>query len=109
MEGERYGSLLSEGDSSQGGRKLLMLFFSNPFLISGFGTRAVGEDKSGEREERRETKVGSKLIGGFQWNTMWCYCIHNTHLKWSQYYETFTVFTSQLHQRIGVHNTERLV
>ena len=30
------------GDSSQGGRKLPMLFFSNPFLISGFGTRGAG-------------------------------------------------------------------
>lgn len=28
-----------QGDSSQGSRKLPMLFFSNPFLISGFETR----------------------------------------------------------------------
>lgn len=28
-----------EGGGSQGGRKLPMLFFSNPFLISGFETR----------------------------------------------------------------------
>lgn len=42
-----------QGDSSQDGRKLLMLFFSNPFLISGFGTRVVGEDKVEVGRERK--------------------------------------------------------
>lgn len=65
-----------------------MLFFSNPFLISGFGTTGVGEDKKAEvgkrareieREggEGRETKEGSrpdKTIGGSQGDDMVSLC-----------------------------------
>ncbi len=60
-----------------------MLFFSNPFLISGFGTWGVGEGKEAgvgrerERERRRDTKEGSrpdKTIGGSRGDDMVSVC-----------------------------------
>lgn len=66
-----------------------MLFFSNPFLISGFGTRGVGEYEEGEGGERERAREGArqkrdpgqtKRLAAPR-GTIWCLCVHNTHLK----------------------------
>lgn len=63
-----------------------MLFFSNPFLISGFGTWGVGEGKEAgvgrEREgERQKRDPGQTKRLAAPGGTIWCLCVHNTHLK----------------------------
>ena len=72
------------GDSSQGGRKLPTLFFSNPFLISGFGTRrSGGASRSGVREREGERQKGdpgqTKRLAAPR-GTIWCQCVHRHHI-----------------------------